>query len=489
MKVRTEVYPKNHYTYFLVGLLLLGALLLSACQPAPQAPAETPADAPPPAEPTPTTLASPTPVEIPETGPVTPSVTASDQEIADNTVTVDEVVSEGAGWIVIHADSDGSPGPDIGHAAVEEGENTNVVVEIDAAQATETLYAMLHVDAGTPGVYEFPGDDVPVMVDGQLVNPSFQVTGGMEEATPSVSVEDQDVIDGTVTIDEVVSSGPGWLVIHAESESAPGPVIGHAAVDDGENTDVVVEIDASSATQTLYAMLHTDAGVVGEYEFPGEDTPVQVDGQAVTPPFMVTGGLPPMVLVEDQAVEDGAVTILQVVSEGPGWIVIHSDSDGSPGPDIGHAAVEDGINTNVAVEIDEAMATETLHAMLHIDADPVGEYNFPGDDAPARVDDEVVMEAFTVEQSAEGDDYLVNVNDSSFSPGELQVPAGTTVVWTSNASLPHTVTAADGSFDSGTMSAGDTFEYTFNEAGTFEYFCQFHGSPGSGMAGAIVVTP
>jgi LPXTG-motif cell wall-anchored protein len=38
-------------------------------------------------------------------------------------------------------------------------------------------------------------------------------------------------------------------------------------------------------------MLHTDAGQVGTYEFPGADTPVQVDGQVVVQPFAITGGL------------------------------------------------------------------------------------------------------------------------------------------------------------------------------------------------------
>jgi LPXTG-motif cell wall-anchored protein len=38
-------------------------------------------------------------------------------------------------------------------------------------------------------------------------------------------------------------------------------------------------------------MLHTDAGQMGTYEFPGADTPVQVNGQVVVQPFAITGGL------------------------------------------------------------------------------------------------------------------------------------------------------------------------------------------------------
>lgn len=106
--------------------------------------------------------------------------------------------------------------------------------------------------------------------------------------TPSVVVVDQEILNGTVKIDSVVSQGPGWLVVHAQNDGAPGPILGYSQVTDGENSGVVVEIDAANATDTLYAMLHTDSGELGVFEFPnGADTPVSVDGQVVTPGFQV----------------------------------------------------------------------------------------------------------------------------------------------------------------------------------------------------------
>jgi len=111
------------------------------------------------------------------------------------------------------------------------------------------------------------------------------------QMTPAVEVSDQDIVNGTVTIDSVVSDGPGWIVIHADDNGSPGVVIGQSAVQDGENMDVEVEIDVDMATETLYAMLHIDAGVEGTYEFPGADSPATVDGEVVVASFMVTGGL------------------------------------------------------------------------------------------------------------------------------------------------------------------------------------------------------
>jgi len=224
-------------------------------------------------------------IALPAAAQMTPSVTVSDQAILKGTVTIEKVVSNGPGWIVIHTQKDGKPGPIIGYAAVNDGENDNVVVQIDATAATATLYAMLHTDAGQVGMYEFPGDDVPVKVGDKVVTPPFRVTVG-------VGVADQPISGGTVTVARVFSDGPGWIVIHTQKDGKPGPIIGHAAVSDGENDDVVVQVDASAATDTLYAMLHTDAGQAGTYEFPGDDTPVKVGDVIITPPFKVVGNAP-----------------------------------------------------------------------------------------------------------------------------------------------------------------------------------------------------
>ena len=62
----------------------------------------------------------------------------------------------------------------------------------------------------------------------------------------------------------------------------------------------------------------------------------------------------------------------------------------------------------------------------------------------------------------------------AFRPATLNIPVGTTVIWYNNDSTIHTVTARDNSFDSGSLSGGDTFSYTFEERGSFEYYCVLH---------------
>lgn len=199
----------------------------------------------------------------------------------------------------------------------------------------------------------------------------------------------------------------------------------------------------------------------------------------------------PSVEVSDQSIENGMVTIDMVLSNGPGWIVIHVDADGSPGPVIGYAAVQDGINMSVPVDIDENSATDTLFAMLHVDMGEEGVYEFPGEDAPEMADGNVVMTSFSVASAmmdeAEPAEVNVPMVNNRFNPAELRVSVGTTVTWTNQDSVLHTVTSGlrgnpTGLFDA-SVGPGGTFSFTFNEPGTFEYFC----IPHPGMDATIIV--
>jgi plastocyanin len=202
----------------------------------------------------------------------------------------------------------------------------------------------------------------------------------------------------------------------------------------------------------------------------------------------------PTVSVSNQDASGGTVTIDEVIAAQLGWMVIHAEADSGPGPVIGFTQVQEGTNSSVSVEIDLDAATETLFAMLHIDAATAGEYEFPGDDVPVRVNDSVVVKPFTVslpetsmDESME--EVTVTIGDSFFNPGELTVKAGTTVTWVMDANFPHTVTADDGSFDSGTMNNGQSFSVIFDQTGEVPYYCSIHGGPGgSGMSGTITVT-
>lgn len=77
----------------------------------------------------------------------------------------------------------------------------------------------------------------------------------------------------------------------------------------------------------------------------------------------------------------------------------------------------------------------------------------------------------------------VDIVNFSFDPSRLVVQVGDTVRWTNLDSAPHTTTSDTAVWDSGTLTTGDQFEFTFTEDGFFPYFCSIHPS----MTAAIVV--
>ena len=77
----------------------------------------------------------------------------------------------------------------------------------------------------------------------------------------------------------------------------------------------------------------------------------------------------------------------------------------------------------------------------------------------------------------------VTIKEFKFSPADVAVKVGDTVVWTNQDSAPHTVESSDGTLKSDELSKGDTYKFTFTKAGTYAYHCGIHAS----MRGSITV--
>jgi plastocyanin len=68
----------------------------------------------------------------------------------------------------------------------------------------------------------------------------------------------------------------------------------------------------------------------------------------------------------------------------------------------------------------------------------------------------------------------VEIADFAYDPDPVTVQVGGKVIWLNRDSVPHTATAEDGSFDTGTLEEGKLKSETFKRAGTYEYLCQIH---------------
>jgi nitrite reductase (NO-forming) len=119
-----------------------------------------------------------------------------------------------------------------------------------------------------------------------------------------------------------------------------------------------------------------------------------------------------------------------------------------------------------------------------------------GTSPSARTGDETAPEAGGAEVVIPPDAWDPANADIAYSPNVVTIKVGDTVTWRNTDSLFHTVTSGmstgeagkpgtpDGIFDSGEVQAGEMFQHTFTEAGTFDYFC----TPHPWMIGQIIVT-
>jgi hypothetical protein len=333
---------------------------------------------------------------------MTPHIEVVDQVVYGKFVYIDHAYSTTPGFVVIHQDNAGAPGPVIGYRSINAGDNYNVEVPIDVLSATPVLQAMLHVDDCAVGVYEFgtvEGCDAPSMTDAGMVSPAFGIT--------LLAVNEQLVLGDSITVSNVIMSTDGFVVIHADNDGAPGPVLGYVAVSaSASNVGIGVALDPVGLTPVLHPMLHVDDCEAGVYEFgavEGCDAPLFVDEEIV----MVEIDTRPTMFVDDQVIiyADNTPNMEMMdmapmlyahyaVVESAGFLVIHTDNAGAPGPVAGVAPLVMGTNVDVVVALDMTAPTAILHPMLHVDDCAAGVYEFgtvDGCDAPISVDGEVVM--------------------------------------------------------------------------------------------------
>ena len=81
-------------------------------------------------------------------------------------------------------------------------------------------------------------------------------------------------IAGAVVIANAVSVGPGWVVVSADDNGAPGELLGYSPVHDGLNYEIPVYWSYYPKPGAYIVRLHKDAGVAGKFEYPGPDEPV-----------------------------------------------------------------------------------------------------------------------------------------------------------------------------------------------------------------------
>ncbi len=141
------------------------------------------------------------------------------------------------------------------------------------------------------------------------------------------------------------------------------------------------------------------------------------------------------------------------------------------------------IGGDAATPVAEASAScapipETLYAPPAAEGSPAAEA-----EAPVAPEEPAESSPVASPEVSNSTGTGILIEGFAFSVPTLSISAGDTVTWTNNDTVPHTATADDGSFDTGSISAGESASITFDTPGTYTYKCAFH----PGMTGTIVV--
>lgn len=217
---------------------------------------------------------------------------------------------------------------------------------------------------------------------------------------PDIAIAPQTLTDeGQLNIASVLSPQAGWVVLYTVVDGELGQILGHTAVEPGPNSDISLTIDPLLATNNLAVLLHVDEGQAGQFEYPdGPDIPVEFESAHIAETFTPTFDLSlPVITAADQEIlEDGLLTIDNVLALEDGWLVVHADADGDLGPYLGATRLLSGNNDNLTVQIPWQQGTDQLHAVIYHDYGREERLDLPGDDTPFLANGRPISATFTV---------------------------------------------------------------------------------------------
>jgi plastocyanin len=96
------------------------------------------------------------------------------------------------------------------------------------------------------------------------------------------------------------------------------------------------------------------------------------------------------------------------------------------------------------------------------------------EEATEEAEDAIETESEPAPSGEAAKSEKVDIVEFTYQPDPVVVQVGGKVIWQNQDTAPHTATADDGSFDTGTIEKGKLGSETFKEAGTFTYFCEIH---------------
>lgn len=314
-----------------------------------------------------------------------PEITVENQTIErDGILRVDSVLSNVAGWIVVHSGDDVQEGVTVGVVQVPEGLSQNVAIPIRWREADDRLRLTLVEDKGRLGSYE-PALDTPVMIANETIEANIEVILPID-----VVVYDQPSEDGFITVERVISPGDGWLAIYQDDEGSPGLIIGYAPIEAGRNDLVAVEVIESAVTNVLYIILHSDTNVGDEFDLPANDPPF-LEGERLITPFAFSTTPRDYLIAMDQpltnSLGDTGIKISIMKVQVAAWVVVQTTDEAEELVEVISAtAVSSGVHRDLFLPVPDSFAGETVVVALYTNSGDPDLFELEEDiDVPIRL--------------------------------------------------------------------------------------------------------
>jgi hypothetical protein len=187
-----------------------------------------------------------------------------------------------------------------------------------------------------------------------------------------------------VRVKALLAPADGWVVVRSTIE--PGSVLGKTRVSKGPSRDILVKLDAAEGADVRVAF-HADAGTRGVFEFDPErpelslDKPVAVDGKPMEARLALDSyGVEAvansvLMLVDDQSVRGGKLTITYLLLPAPAWVSVNLVENGLPGRQVGLILRPSGESQQVVVPV-EGVDSGQLVVTLFADTGRAGAFEF-----------------------------------------------------------------------------------------------------------------
>ncbi|MEI8080800.1 MAG: hypothetical protein WCI74_03035 [Actinomycetes bacterium] len=203
--------------------------------------------------------------------------------------------------------------------------------------------------------------------------------------------------------DRVKAPVDSWLVVYANDNGSLGKILGYSRVPEGESANQVVMFD-DGASREVFLLMHVDKGKSGTFEFNPEskeespDRPIFVDGRELARKVTLrdygvkSTASQASIKVWRQGAITSTLTVGEVVAPADGWIVVHLDEKGKPGPVLGYTKVPAGRSVELTVGLSPHSETGGLWVVLHADKGQPGAFEFSAADEMGSIDQSFMVD-------------------------------------------------------------------------------------------------